>query len=259
MRLESTYRDSGIHESWQSVYRQDRFQSTFDDRVYDWLFRRLNPSLKWLDAGCGTGHHALRLAGRGCQVTAVDLSSRALSRASESAGAFPYGDRINWLRGSLEDLPPNLEAENVHCRGVLMHIPDWRQALANLCRQIKPGGFLVLFESNLNSAETVLVRLLRRVVAVKSNVVRNDSGLEFWSEVNGNPFLARVFDLRAIYRETAAQGLTPVLRRSLFLVDPNRLPAPLRSFGRRVNSLWFRANAPFAAGVILAFRRNPVK
>ncbi|HEY8207703.1 MAG TPA: methyltransferase domain-containing protein, partial [Myxococcaceae bacterium] len=36
--------------------------------------------LRVLDAGCGTGRHAVRLAGRGAVVTGVDFSSGMLAR-----------------------------------------------------------------------------------------------------------------------------------------------------------------------------------
>ena len=51
-----------------------------------------------LDAGCGTGEHALLLAARGERVTGVDLSETAISRAREKAAergldaTFAVGD-----------------------------------------------------------------------------------------------------------------------------------------------------------------------
>ena len=55
-----------------------------------------------LDAGCGEGTEAIWLARAGWQVTAVDISAEALSRASERAtgmGAPP--DRVEWVKADL--------------------------------------------------------------------------------------------------------------------------------------------------------------
>jgi len=255
MRLDRTYGDAAIHDAWHAVYRQDPAQAAFDDRVYDWLFERLKPTSRWIDAGCGTGHHALRLAARGSHVTAVDLSPNALATAENAAAATPFASRIRFLCRPLDDLE-GVDPANVHCRGVLMHIPQWRESIASLCRSVEPGGYLVLFESNTRAIETAIVRMMRRIVSVKSKVIANESGLEFWSEINGNPFLARVFNLGAIDDEVRAHGLNPVLRRPLFLWDVNRIPAPLRKIARGMNRLWFTTRAPFAAGVILVYRKN---
>ena len=47
-------------------------------------------------------------------------------------------DRLTFQQGSLEALPfGDRRFDLVHCRGVLMHIPDWQAALRELCRVIK--------------------------------------------------------------------------------------------------------------------------
>ena len=257
VRLDSTFRDARIHQEWQAVYRSDPAQAAFDDAVYDWLFRKLTPDRLWLDAGCGTGHHAFRLAEHGCEVTAVDISETALETARRAAASHPHGNRVRFQCCPLEQLDGAIrEAGNVHCRGVLMHIPEWRAALGNLCGYVKPGGYLVLFESNAASLEALFVRLARRFIAVKSALRKTDAGLEFWTEAQGNPFLARMFDIQAIVAELAARGVALSLRRSLFLLDPNRVPARLRTPLRWLNRFWFTCNGPFASGVILVFRRS---
>jgi SAM-dependent methyltransferase len=86
-----------------------------------------------LDVGTGTGRAAIALARRGAVVTGVDASAGMLAvgrRRAEAAGvpvtfepgdahALPYGD---------------VSFDSVVCLRVLMHTPDWRRALAELCR-----------------------------------------------------------------------------------------------------------------------------
>jgi 2-polyprenyl-3-methyl-5-hydroxy-6-metoxy-1,4-benzoquinol methylase len=86
-----------------------------------------------LDVGTGTGRAALGLARRGARVTGVDASAEMLRVARDrAAGAglaaafevgdahrLAYGDRVFHAAVSLR---------------VLMHTPDWRQCLSELCR-----------------------------------------------------------------------------------------------------------------------------
>src|SRR5450432_1172250 len=49
------------------------------------------------DIGCGTGRHALRLAARGGDVTAVDFSAGMLAKARAKPGA----ERVTWVEHDL--------------------------------------------------------------------------------------------------------------------------------------------------------------
>jgi SAM-dependent methyltransferase len=57
---------------------------------------RLPPG-RALDVGCGTGRDAVYLAGRGWEVTAVDLVPRALEKARERAAG--EGVEVRWVTG----------------------------------------------------------------------------------------------------------------------------------------------------------------
>jgi len=86
-----------------------------------------------LDAGTGTGRAALFLAGGGAIVTAIDASEDMLDVARERAAArnvavaFEWGD-VHALRFSDRSFDVAISLR------VLMHTPNWRQALAELCR-----------------------------------------------------------------------------------------------------------------------------
>jgi SAM-dependent methyltransferase len=73
-----------------------------------------------LDLGAGTGRAALALAKRGARVTAVDASTEMLAVAQRRAAhALSF---------------PNRSFDSVVCLRLLMHVPDWRQSLSELCR-----------------------------------------------------------------------------------------------------------------------------
>ena len=86
-----------------------------------------------LDVGTGTGRAALLFARGGAFVTAVDASEEMLTIARQRAQEqrvkvrFQVGD-VHALRF------PDRGFDVVVCLRVLMHTPDWRQSVAELCR-----------------------------------------------------------------------------------------------------------------------------
>jgi ubiquinone/menaquinone biosynthesis C-methylase UbiE len=94
-----------------------------------------------LDVGTGTGRAAIALAKRGGIVTAVDASAEMLEvaqrRAEETLGRRSLGEggEIAFARGDAHHLEfPDRAFEAVVCLRVLMHTPDWRRSLRELCR-----------------------------------------------------------------------------------------------------------------------------
>jgi hypothetical protein len=137
-----------------------------------------------------------------------------------------------------------------------MHIPEWRSALANICRAVKPGGYVVLFESNSHSLEAWFVQVVRRVQRRRSRMTRTEDGLEFWSESEGKPFLVRMTDRAVLEREMRANGIAPLFSRTIALVDLNRFPARLRSAISVLNRLWYRFNLPFGSGLVIVGQKQ---
>jgi SAM-dependent methyltransferase len=86
-----------------------------------------------LDVGTGTGRAALALARRGGLVTGVDASREMLSVARQRAAAA--GLDITFREGDAHALAfPDRAFDNTVCLRVLMHTPDWRRCLGELCR-----------------------------------------------------------------------------------------------------------------------------
>lgn len=98
--------------------------------------------LKVLDLGCGTGRHALWLAGAGAQVTAVDFSPGMLAEAERKPGA----ETVRFLPHDLhEPLPfPSATFELVVSGLVLEHLADLDGVFAEAYRVLKPGGRAVV-------------------------------------------------------------------------------------------------------------------
>lgn len=95
-----------------------------------------------LDLGCGTGRITLKLAETGHTVTGLDPALASLEVARQKPGA----ERVTWIHGLSSDAAANafdLALMTNHVAQLLIDDLEWRAALNNLRRALKPGGRLV--------------------------------------------------------------------------------------------------------------------
>ena len=99
-----------------------------------------------LDAGCGNGAIALRLARRGCRVLAVSNDPAAIVRLLERSASLSLPAEALKLRvhDLARDGPPGGDFDAAVCFDVLEHILDDRAALGALAASLRPGGQLLL-------------------------------------------------------------------------------------------------------------------
>jgi 2-polyprenyl-3-methyl-5-hydroxy-6-metoxy-1,4-benzoquinol methylase len=89
-----------------------------------------------LDVGTGTGRAAIALARRGAMATGIDASAEMLAVARRRA--VESGANVTFIQGDAHGLNvADRSFDAVVCLRVLMHTPDWRQSLAELCRAAK--------------------------------------------------------------------------------------------------------------------------
>jgi SAM-dependent methyltransferase len=112
------------------------------DRTITLLSSELRNRGRALEVGVGTGLLALRLHEAGIPVSGLDLSAPMLAKLVQKAGGaspFPL------VRGDATTMPFADRAFGaVYLRWVLHLIPDWRAALAEMARVVRPGGVLVV-------------------------------------------------------------------------------------------------------------------
>jgi SAM-dependent methyltransferase len=142
-----------VHD-WDSIYGSD-VRPPWDIGRPQPFFVRLaeNGALagRVLDAGCGTGEHALLAAAAGADVVGVDVSARAIGQAQEKAAArglkvrFEVGDALN-----LGKLDATFSAS---IDSGLFHVfddEDRAKYVASLASVMEPGGIchLMCFSEN---------------------------------------------------------------------------------------------------------------
>ena len=166
-----------------------------------------------LDVGTGTGRAAIALAKRGAVVTGVDASAEMLQVAERRASEA--GTSVTFARGDAHHLEfPDRSFDAVVCLRVLMHTPDWRASLAELCRVAQTR---VVFDYPSLWSAAALQAVTRRIGHVTNPSVE----------------AYRVFSARAIARVLREAGFEVIGQHRQFV-----LPIALH---KRVNSeAWTR-------------------
>jgi SAM-dependent methyltransferase len=123
----------------------DRTRAISDEtmgRTISLLTSELRDRGRVLEVGVGTGLLALRLHQAGIVVSGLDLSAPMLAKLVEKAGGAPPFPLV------LADATTMPFADGAfggaYLRWVLHLIPDWRAALAEMARVVRPGGVLVV-------------------------------------------------------------------------------------------------------------------
>lgn len=115
-----------------------------------------------LDVGTGTGRAAIALARRGATVTAVDASAEMLVVARREADEA--GVAVNFSREDAHHLPfSDGSFDATVCLRVLMHTPDWKRSLTELCRVTADR---VVFDYPALVSAAAVQSVARRVVQV---------------------------------------------------------------------------------------------
>jgi SAM-dependent methyltransferase len=152
----------------------------------------------------------------------------------------------------MEELPfESGSFDAIHCRGVLMHIPNWEAALRNLCRVLKPGGRIALLENN---DASFYFRLAAIAKALKGeDVRRTQAGVEFWSTCDGLPFVARKANVGSLARAFTDLGLRTVAVFPTGFLEIAHFPAGVvRNSVISLNRFWFARSLPWRPSADIA-------
>lgn len=165
-----------------------------ENQLARWLPEKTG--LKVLDIGAGTGRTAIPLAAAGAEVIAADASEAMLKVAERNAAEA--GVEMKFKTCDVMSLPfSDREFDATICLRVLMHVPEWQQALKEICRccgdrlildfpprwalaslQVPVRALMSLFKRSVQKFRLFSLRRLR--VELESNGFRIDQTEKLW-------------------------------------------------------------------------------
>jgi ubiquinone/menaquinone biosynthesis C-methylase UbiE len=93
-----------------------------------------------LEIGCGSGAHAALLAAAGATVTAIDLTSRAVTMTKRRQALFDVSN-LRVMQSDAEHLPfEDCSFDFVWSWGVIHHSSDTARIVGEIRRVLRPGG-----------------------------------------------------------------------------------------------------------------------
>lgn len=156
-----------------------RFQLRDADKEAGFFLPFLRPGMTLLDAGCGPGSITLGLAGRVSpgHVTGIDTDPARIETASRGASGSGAGN-VTFKVTDVIDLPfEDAYFDAVFANGLIEHLPEPRDGLAELKRVLKPGGVIGIrspdWESALLHPDT---EKLRDSIALRNRWQRHRGG-----------------------------------------------------------------------------------
>tara|TARA_B100000686_G_C16695601_1_gene920307 strand:+ start:300 stop:965 length:666 start_codon:yes stop_codon:yes gene_type:complete len=140
----------------------DEWAETYDETLKEWDYRTpaeasatlctyLRPGANILDIGCGTGMFAKAMHSKlECRIEGIDISTASLEVAEKQ------GHYQNLQHHDLHSIPlpvGNDAFDAATCIGVLTYIEDAKDLLVDLCRVVRPEGYVLFTQRNDRWAE----------------------------------------------------------------------------------------------------------
>lgn len=153
------YRRTQLDSYTRTTYSRDRLRRCMGEEA--WLRLQQPQPLQVLEAGCGAGRFTeVLLDTPAAMVTSTDLSSA----VEPNQINFPQSGRHRIAQCDINRFPfrPG-QFDVVVCLGVVQHTRDPEQTIADLYRQVKPGGWLVIdhYRHTLSTSTKFTAILLR--------------------------------------------------------------------------------------------------
>jgi ubiquinone/menaquinone biosynthesis C-methylase UbiE len=120
-------------------------------KFYTWLkANTVEEQLQGIEMCCGKGRNAIWLATKGIRMVGTDFSPIAITEAKRRAIKANVSDKVQFVVHDATkpyDLPPASLNFAIDCFGStdIESIHGRKQALRNILRVLKPGGFLMIY------------------------------------------------------------------------------------------------------------------
>ncbi|MBD0334947.1 MAG: class I SAM-dependent methyltransferase [Cyanobacteria bacterium Co-bin13] len=116
------------------------------DRVTECILQlsQARPETSFFEPGVGTGRIALPLVERGYAYTGADISEQMMDKLRQKLAGKPH--RLTLVNADITTLPFEAEVFDAAIAAHILHlVANWRQALAEILRVLKPQGVLIYF------------------------------------------------------------------------------------------------------------------
>jgi SAM-dependent methyltransferase len=105
-----------------------------------------------LDAGCGNGRDFSLLLSHSDRLTGIDFSAGMIEEAKSRVQKLFIAKNMRVIQGDITQLDfPDGSFDLIVCSEVLEHIPDWKRALREFYRVLRPDGQLIVTTPNILS------------------------------------------------------------------------------------------------------------
>ncbi|MEX2164526.1 MAG: methyltransferase domain-containing protein [Sulfuricaulis sp.] len=116
------------------------------------------PRLSILDAGCGNGFIASRLAERGHKVTGIDSSRDGIELATRAYPAIRW--RVGSVYDDLRDVMPSGGWDVIVSTEVVEHLYSPQQFLQNMIKHLRVGGVIIITTPYHGYLKNLLISLI---------------------------------------------------------------------------------------------------
>lgn len=139
---------------------------SMEDHLFNTL--RLDEGAQVLDAGCGIGHVAIRLAQRGLRVQGIDVLDRSIKQAKRNVKARGLEAAITIRKMDYHHLDgfEDDTFDGVYTMETFVHATEPEAAIREFFRVLKPGGSIAFYEYdhvNLNTAPPQLKDAMEKI------------------------------------------------------------------------------------------------
>ena len=180
---------SGAPEAVPFTVALERMNRFHEPVMHDVIARLDLPSgSRGIDVGCGVGLYTLWLAqavGPDGRVLGIEPSAERVEAARALVGDRLWPPRLEFQVGDgVEIEAPAASFDWLWCGNVLHHIPDTQAALKEFARVLRPGGRIVVMESQTLAAMFLPGHpsLERRIQEAESERSREEAGARTFQE-----------------------------------------------------------------------------
>jgi ubiquinone/menaquinone biosynthesis C-methylase UbiE len=251
--------ESYLDIKFRPTYRIGLTHHLRENKIYDFLSPQSTDIV--LDIACASGRQLFGIYRQIKKGYGVDISDSFLNKARRHQHHLE-ANNLEFKQGVIENIPfADVFFDKIICAEVLEHVFDKDQALKEVLRVLKPGGFLIISVPYLNADATLWGRFLRRLGLRKFTPLEDFSQKSLFKHGDSH---VREFNIKTMRDWLEKNGLQVEIIRTVSFIDgpyfdtllkiPLHIP-PLRWLTIKFEKLLSWLNLPFGRHMIVRARK----